>query len=161
MMNEPKTAISPEMEILKTKLKATWMREISGRSLRRMRRRADLLSGSIYSGREGFGRRLRTGNLSIPAACAGAIVTGVDIVESGRAGAQKCGRQGLNCQFDGGRCRSLPYADGVFDVVVNDVWSDVCAAAGQGRRRIGPRLPLGRADCDGELDPGRLYRKDV
>ena len=60
-----------------------------------------------------------TGNLALPAARAGAEVTGVDIapnlVEQARENAK---REGLNVQFDEGDAEALPYADASFDAVV-------------------------------------------
>jgi SAM-dependent methyltransferase len=60
-----------------------------------------------------------TGNLAIPAAAAGAKVTGVDIapnlLDQARARAL---RHGLTIQFDLGDAEALPYADGTFDLVV-------------------------------------------
>ncbi len=61
-----------------------------------------------------------TGNLSIPAARAGAAVTGVDIatnlLEQARSRAQS---EALSVQFDEGDAEELPYADAQFDVVVS------------------------------------------
>ena len=60
-----------------------------------------------------------TGNLTLPAARTGAVVTGVDIapnsVEQARANAK---REGLSIQFDEGDAEALPYDDASFDVVV-------------------------------------------
>ncbi len=61
-----------------------------------------------------------TGNLAIPAARAGAIVTGVDIAPNSLAAARERARQeGLAVQFDEGDAEDLPYPDGQFDVVVS------------------------------------------
>jgi ubiquinone/menaquinone biosynthesis C-methylase UbiE len=61
-----------------------------------------------------------TGNTTLPAARAGAIVTGIDIapnlLEQGRMRAAK---EGLTIQFDEGDAESLPYADASFDVVIS------------------------------------------
>ena len=60
-----------------------------------------------------------TGNLALPAARAGAVVTGVDIapnlLEQARQTAE---REGLQAQFDEGDAEHLPYDDASFDVVV-------------------------------------------
>jgi len=60
-----------------------------------------------------------TGNLAVPAARKGAIVTGADIatnlLEQARARAEA---EGLKIQFDEGDAENLPYADSSFDVVV-------------------------------------------
>ena len=59
------------------------------------------------------------GNLAIPAARAGAVVTGVDIapnlLEQARARAES---DGLTIQFDEGDAEELPYGDASFDTVV-------------------------------------------
>lgn len=61
-----------------------------------------------------------TGNLAIPAARAGAIVTGVDIAPNSLAVAsERAQQEGLRVQFDEGDAEELPYADGQFDVVVS------------------------------------------
>jgi SAM-dependent methyltransferase len=61
-----------------------------------------------------------SGNLAMPAARAGAIVTGVDIatnlLEQARARAES---ESLTIQFDEGDAENLPYADAAFDVVVS------------------------------------------
>lgn len=120
-MNEPKMAMSPEMETLKTKLKATWTAGDFGQ-----------IAQSYAEGAAEFIKRLNlqqgekvldvacgTGNLAIPAAKAGAIVTGVDIapnlVEQAR---KRAAAENLNCQFDEGDAEALSYEDGSFDVVV-------------------------------------------
>ncbi len=61
-----------------------------------------------------------TGNLSIPAAKAGAIVTGIDIAPNllDRARA-RAAREGLNIRFDEGDAEDLPYEDDSFDLVVS------------------------------------------
>ena len=114
--------INPEMESLKTRLKAMWMTGDFGQ-----------VAKHIETGAEEFidrltlklGERLLdvacgSGNLSIPAARAGAIVTGVDIatnlLEQARARAES---ESLTIQFDEGDAESLPYPDATFDVVVS------------------------------------------
>src|SRR4028119_792595 len=60
------------------------------------------------------------GQISIPAARAGARVTGVDIatnsIEHARARAQD---EGLDARFEEGDAEMLPYGDASFDVVVS------------------------------------------
>jgi SAM-dependent methyltransferase len=106
---------------LKAKLKATWM---SGDF--------DKIAQIISAGGAQFIARLQlspgarvldvacgTGNLSFPAARAGAIVTGVDIapnlLATARARAQA---EGIQIQFDEGDAEALPYADAAFDEIV-------------------------------------------
>jgi SAM-dependent methyltransferase len=109
------------MEALKTKLKATWSAGDFGE-----------IAKSYSSGAEDFINRLPlqagmkvldvacgTGNLSLPAARLGALVTGVDIapnlIEQARENAK---REGLQVQFDEGDAEALPYEDASFDAVV-------------------------------------------
>ena len=112
----------PEMESLKAKLKAVWMSGDFGE-----------VAKHIEAGAEDFIERMAlkpgmrlldvacgSGNQSIPAARAGAIVTGVDIapnlLEQARA---RAASEGLSIQFDEGDAEKLPYGEAVFDVVVS------------------------------------------
>jgi SAM-dependent methyltransferase len=115
------STINPEMESLKTRLKAMWMAGDFGE-----------VAKHIETNAEEFIARLRlvpgvrlldvacgSGNLAIPAAREGAIVTGVDIatnlLEQARARADS---ESLTIQFDEGDAENMPYADAAFDVVV-------------------------------------------
>jgi ubiquinone/menaquinone biosynthesis C-methylase UbiE len=61
-----------------------------------------------------------SGNLTIPAARAGAKVTGLDLVPSLlTAAAAWAARESLNVQLDEGSVEELPYSDGQFDVVLS------------------------------------------
>jgi ubiquinone/menaquinone biosynthesis C-methylase UbiE len=111
-----------DLESLKVKLKATWMAGDFGQ-----------IAKSYETGAAEFINRLEhkpgervldvacgTGNLTIPAARAGATVTGVDIapnlLEQGRARARD---KGLTIQFDEGDAEELPYDGAIFDTVVS------------------------------------------
>lgn len=60
-----------------------------------------------------------TGNVSLPAARAGGVVTGVDIAPNLLEQARKrAAAEGLNVRFDEGDAEELPYGDGQFDLVV-------------------------------------------
>ena len=60
-----------------------------------------------------------TGNLAIPIARKGAVVTGVDIATNLLVQARERAKaEGLKVQFDEGDAEALPYADGEFDMVV-------------------------------------------
>jgi SAM-dependent methyltransferase len=120
-MSEPKTAMSPEMETLKTKLRAIWMAGDFGQIARAYSpgaaefiKRLDLQSGEKV-----LDVACGAGNTAIPAARAGANVTGVDIapnlVEQARENAKT---EGLKCQFDEGDAEAMLYADGSFDTVI-------------------------------------------
>lgn len=110
-----------DLASLKARLKATWM---TGDF--------DKIARIIADGGAEFISRLQlkpgarlldiacgTGNLSIPAAQAGAIVTGVDIapnlLSTARTRAQA---EGLEVWFNEGDAEDLPYADAAFDEVV-------------------------------------------
>ncbi len=112
--------LTPEMQELKSKLKATWMAGDFGQ-----------IAKSIEDGAVEFINRLQipkgakvldvacgTGNLAIPAAKAGAIVSGLDfasnLVEQAIARAKT---EGLNIEFRVGDAEAMPYPDGSFDVV--------------------------------------------
>jgi SAM-dependent methyltransferase len=61
-----------------------------------------------------------TGNQSIPAAQAGAEVTGVDIAPNLLAqAAERAKREGLNIDFREGDAEELPFTDGSFDVALS------------------------------------------
>ena len=115
------TGMTPELETLKTRLRATWIAGDFGQ-----------IAKSLESGAVDFINRLNlqtgmrvldvacgTGNLALPAARMGAIVTGVDIapnlIEQAR---QNAAREGLKIQFDEGDAENLPYENAGFDAVV-------------------------------------------
>ena len=115
------TAPTPEMETLKTRLKAMW--EAGDFS--------EVAKG-IESSAEGFVDRLDikpgmkvldvacgSGNLTVLAAAKGADVTGLDLaanlIESARRRTEELG---LNIKFDVGDAEAMPYADDTFDVVM-------------------------------------------
>ena len=61
-----------------------------------------------------------SGNVTIPAARAGASVTGLDLVPSLLAAAEAwAAREGVAVALDEGSVEELPYADGQFDVVLS------------------------------------------
>jgi SAM-dependent methyltransferase len=110
-----------DLDRLKTNLKSTWMTGDFG-----------LIAKSYESGAADFVDRLQlrpgtkvldvacgTGNLSIPAAKSGALVTGVDIatnlLEQARTRAQA---EGIIATFDEGDAEQLPYQDSSFDAVM-------------------------------------------
>jgi len=110
------------MDALKARLKATWMAGDFG-----------LIAKSYQSGAADFIDRLElsagsrvldvacgTGNLAIPAARAGAAVTGVDIatnlLEQARGRAEA---EGVSIRFEDGDAEQLPYPGASFDAVVS------------------------------------------
>lgn len=113
---------TPAFEALKEQLRATWTAGDYGR-----------VAENLTGGAEDFFRRLPiepgtrvldvacgAGQIAIPAARAGARVTGLDLapnwIEQARGRASDAG---LDVQFDVGDAEALPYADGSFDLVVS------------------------------------------
>lgn len=120
-MNIETLQMTPEVETLKTKLKATWVSGDFGK-----------IAESFADGAAEFVGKLNlmpemkvldvacgNGNQSIPAARTGANVTGVDIapnlIEQARSWAEN---ENLKIQFDEGDAEHLPYEDAEFDVVM-------------------------------------------
>lgn len=115
------TEMTTEMEMLKNKLRATWIAGDFGEIAR-----------SIVTGAEEFVARLDlgpgvrvldvacgTGNLAIPAAHTGSDVTGIDIAPNLIDQANERARaEGVKALFEVGDAEALPYADGSFDVVM-------------------------------------------
>lgn len=114
--------LTPEMEALKARLKAMWMAGDYG-----------VFAQYLEPGALEFFKRLPitpgvrlldaacgAGQLAIPAARTGAVVTGVDIaanlVEQARMRAKA---EGLTIQFDEGDVEDLPYGDASFDMVIS------------------------------------------
>jgi ubiquinone/menaquinone biosynthesis C-methylase UbiE len=112
---------SAGLEALKTKLRTTWMAGDFGEIAKSYAQGAEefVQSLNLKPGMRVLDVACGTGNLTLPAARLGAIVTGVDIapnlLEQARATAQ---REGLAIQFDEGDAESLPYADASFDAVI-------------------------------------------
>ena len=116
------STINPEMESLKTRLKAMWMAGDFGQIAKDIE-----ASGEEFIARLALKPGVRlldvacgSGNLAIPAARAGATVTGVDIAPNLLEQARmRAAAESLTIQFDEGDAENLPYADAAFDVVVS------------------------------------------
>jgi SAM-dependent methyltransferase len=113
---------SPQTEIdqLKQRMRTTWMTgdfgkiaEYSAKSAGEFVDRLDLRPGikilDVACG---------TGNLAIPAARAGAQVTGVDIAPNLLEQARRASAESLSATFEEGDAEQLPYPDGAFDLVM-------------------------------------------
>lgn len=106
---------------IKSGMRATWMAGDFG-----------VIAKAISGGAEAFVGRLPvaagapvldvacgTGNLAIPLARRGAVVTGVDIAPNLVAQArERAAAEGLTVRFDEGDAEALPYGDGTFEAVV-------------------------------------------
>nr|ART39473.1 J343 [uncultured bacterium] len=116
------SAPNTEMESLKTKLKAMWMSGDFGQIAKQLEAEAEAFINrlGLKPGERVLDVACGSGNLTIPAARAGAEVTGADIatnlLEQGRA---RAAAEGLTIQFDEGDAESLPYEDASFNVVVS------------------------------------------
>lgn len=115
-------ATTPEITELKEQLKATWTAGDYGQ-----------VAEGLTLGAEAFFRRLPvepgtrmldvacgTGQTAIPAARAGARVTGLDLapnwIEQARG---RAAEENLEIRFDVGDAEAMPYEDGSFDLVVS------------------------------------------
>jgi SAM-dependent methyltransferase len=121
-MNVITAEITPEMEALKTRLKATWMSGDYGHFATYLESGAlEFLSRiNVEPGARILDVACGAGQTAIPMSRAGAKVTGVDIasnlIEQARARAQA---ENLDARFDEGDAEMLPYDDGSFDLVVS------------------------------------------
>ncbi len=111
----------PPIQQIKDSMRATWMAGDFG-----------VVAKTVAAGAEAFVTRLAipsgvhvldvacgTGNLAIPLARQGAVVTGVDIATNLLVQArERAAVEDLTCTFDEGDAEQLPYADASFDVVV-------------------------------------------
>jgi SAM-dependent methyltransferase len=115
------TTSPPPIEKIKESMRATWMAGDFG-----------VIAKTTADSAETFVQRLNlpagarvldvacgTGNLAIPLARQGCIVTGVDIATNLLAQArERAAAEGLEAVFDEGDAESLPYYDESFDAVV-------------------------------------------
>src|SRR5436309_2109272 len=112
--------MKPELETLKSKLRATWTAGDFGQIARAYTKGAAKFVErlNIQPGMKLLDVACGSGNLAIPAARLGAIVTGMDIApEMVRQARENAEREGLNAQFDEGDAEALQYDDSSFDVV--------------------------------------------
>jgi SAM-dependent methyltransferase len=114
--------VSPDFAQLKSGMKATWMAGDFGQI-------ANFISGEaadfvaridLKAGNRVLDVACGTGNSAIPAAKAGAKVTGVDIATNLLEQARKrAASEHLEIRFEEGDAELLPYADQSFDVVLS------------------------------------------
>jgi SAM-dependent methyltransferase len=116
------TLNTPEMEALKVRLKTTWMSGDYGHFATYLEPGAleFLARLAIAPGTRMLDVACGAGQIAIPAARAGACVTGIDIASN--LIEQACARakaEGVAARFDEGDAEMLPYEDGAFDLVVS------------------------------------------
>jgi len=109
------------MENLKSKLRMTWTAGDFGRIAETYAPgAAEFVERlAIEKGSRVLDAACGTGNLSLPAARAGASVTGIDLAPAAIAQAVSNGEiAGLDAEFDIGDIEELPYKDATFDLVM-------------------------------------------
>jgi len=112
--------MQPELETLKTKLRATWTAGDFSQIAKAYARGAEQFVErlNLQPGVKLLDVACGSGNLAIPAARLGATVSGMDIapamIEQARANAEK---EGLKAEFEEGDAEALRYDDNHFDVV--------------------------------------------
>ena len=113
---------NPEFQQLKDRLRATWMAGDFGRVAKYAEAVAEefVVRRRLKPGMQVLDVACGSGNLAIPAAQAGADVTGVDIapnlLEQAR---ERANSAGVKIQLDEGDAEELPYPDAWFDAVVS------------------------------------------
>lgn len=116
------TTMTPEMEALKARLKATWTAGDYGHFATYLEPGAwEFLERlAVAPGTRMLDVACGAGQIAIPAARAGVRVTGIDIapnlIEQARARAQA---EGVDVRFEEGDAEMLPYEDATFDLVVS------------------------------------------
>jgi SAM-dependent methyltransferase len=114
-------AMDPVMGKIKEGMRASWMAGDFGVVAKTIAGAAEALAArlNVPAGSKILDVACGTGNVAIPMAKLGAIVTGVDIAANLLVQArERAASEGLEIQFDEGDAESLPYADASFDVVV-------------------------------------------
>ena len=110
-----------ELESLKAKMKATWMSGDFDRVAQVYAPDAQAFVErlTLKPGERVLDVACGTGNLSFPAARAGADVVGIDIATNlVRTARERARAEGLHVYFDEGDAEQMPYGDGSFDLVM-------------------------------------------
>jgi SAM-dependent methyltransferase len=120
----PEPALSPDQQLaqLKQRLKSSWMAGDFGQIAKKVSGDAESFVSrlQLQPGTKVLDVACGTGNQSLTAARAGALVTGVDIATNLLAQArQRAAEENLKIQLDEGDAEELPYADEQFDVVLS------------------------------------------
>jgi SAM-dependent methyltransferase len=115
------TKLSTEMEDLKNRLRTTWTTGDFGQIARTYETgaREFVARLDIEKGARVLDAACGTGNLSLPAARAGASVTGIDLAANAIEQAiSQAELESLDAEFDIGDVEQMPYDDASFDVVM-------------------------------------------
>lgn len=114
--------LTPEMQAMKTKLKATWMAGNYDYFSRFMESSAQefLAAIDVPAGSTLLDVACGSGQVALLAARQGARVVGVDIADNSiQAARGRAQAEGLEARFDVGDAEALPYADASFEYVVS------------------------------------------
>lgn len=113
--------MTPELEALKSRLKATWIAGDFGQIAKATASGAEEFIGrlNLRPGMKVLDVACGSGNLALPAARLGTTVTGVDIAPNLiKQARERAESESLKIEFDEGDAESLPYEDASFDAVV-------------------------------------------
>jgi SAM-dependent methyltransferase len=155
----------PELTELKERLRDTWTAGDYGRIARGLQQSAEDFLGGVPVGKGDalLDIACGTGQVAIPAARAGARVTGLDLAEQWIAQArERAAAEGLDVQFDVGDAEALPYGDDEFDIVISLIGvmfaprPDVATAEMLRVCRPGGRIVLGNWTPEGFV--GRFFK---
>lgn len=116
-----KAGLSPEMETLKSKLRSTWEAGDFAEVATHVASTAEAFVNRLdmKPGMKVLDVACGSGNLAIPAAAAGADVTGIDIAANlVEAAKRRAAEAGVNAKFEHGDAEALPYEDNTFDLVM-------------------------------------------
>ncbi|MCI0331236.1 MAG: class I SAM-dependent methyltransferase [candidate division Zixibacteria bacterium] len=159
------TDLTPEMQDLKSKLKATWMAGDFGQIAKSYEEGAAefIVRLQIPKGARVLDVACGTGNLAIPAAKAGAVVTGIDIAANLVEGARvRAKSEGLKIEFHEGDGEAMPYPDGSFDVTVTMFGAMFCPrpekAAAELLRVTKPGGRMAMANWTPQSFPGQMFK---
>lgn len=115
------TAVSPEMETLKSKLKTTWEAGDFSEVAKHIETVAEAFVErlDIQPGMKVLDVACGSGNLAIVAAQKGAEVIGIDIADNLiDAAIKRAAAAGLDIKFEVGDAEAMPYEDNSFDLVM-------------------------------------------
>src|ERR1051326_869387 len=113
---------APDITQLKSRMKETWMAGDFGQIANFTAPEAENFVAriGIRPGAKVLDIACGTGNTAIPAARAGASVTGLDLVPNLLSQARaRAEREGLKIRFDEGDMEDLPYGEAAFDLVLS------------------------------------------
>jgi len=158
-------ATTPGIDQIKQGMRSTWIAGDFGMIAKNMENIATAfaMGMNIPTGAKVLDVATGTGNVAIPLARAGCVVTGVDIapnlLEQARARALA---EGLSAQFDEGDAEALPYPDASFDAVVT-MYGAMFAprpelVAKELARVLKPGGLLGMANWNPESFTGKMFR---